>query len=79
VARKEWNGIKIEVYYLKGAAWNVPKMLRSVQKSFEYYTTNFGPYPHKEARIIEFPRIATFAQAFPGTMPYSEALASSPT
>jgi aminopeptidase N len=27
---------------------------------------------HKQCRIIEFPRYATFAQAFPGTMPYSE-------
>ncbi len=74
VARTEWNGIKIEVYYLKEQPWNVPKMLRSVEKSFEYYTKNFGPYPQKEARIMEFPRIATFAQAFPGTMPYSESI-----
>ena len=74
VDRREWNGVKIEVYYLKEQPWNVPKMWRSVEKSFEYYTRNFGPYPHKEARIIEFPRIAHFAQAFPGTMPYSEAI-----
>jgi ABC-2 type transport system permease protein len=74
VARQEWNGIKIEVYYLKEQPWNVPKMLRSVEKSFEYYIKNFGPYPHKEARIMEFPRIANFAQAFPGTMPYSESI-----
>ena len=57
VARTEWNGINIEVYYLKEQPWNVPKMLNSVKKSFDYYTKNFGPYPHKEARIIEFPRL----------------------
>ena len=74
VAREEWNGVKIEVYYDKEHAWNVPKMLKSIRKSLEYYTTNFGPYAHKEARIIEFPRVARFAQAFPGTMPYSEAI-----
>jgi ABC-2 type transport system permease protein len=74
VAREEWNGISIEVYYIKEHPWNVPKMLNSVRKSFEYYTKNFGPYPHKEARIIEFPRVAQFAQAFPGTMPYSESI-----
>ncbi|MGA8230625.1 MAG: M1 family aminopeptidase, partial [Candidatus Acidiferrales bacterium] len=74
VERREWNGVKIEVYYLKEQPWNVPKMLRAVQKAFEYYTVNFGPYPHKEARIIEFPRVAAFAQAFPGTMPYSESI-----
>ncbi len=74
VARSDWNGISIEVYYLKEHPWNVPKMLNSVKKSFAYYTQNFGPYAHKEARIIEFPRIAAFAQAFPGTMPYSESI-----
>ena len=74
VAREEWNGVKIEVYYDKEHAWNVPKMLKAVRQSLEYYTKNYGPYAHKEARIIEFPRIASFAQAFPGTMPYSESI-----
>ncbi|MGH9539576.1 MAG: M1 family aminopeptidase [Terriglobales bacterium] len=74
VARSDWNGVSVEVYYLKEHPWNVPKMLNSVKKSFTYYTQNFGPYAHKEARIIEFPRVARFAQAFPGTMPYSESI-----
>jgi ABC-type transport system involved in multi-copper enzyme maturation permease subunit len=74
VAREEWNGVKTEVYYHPEHIWNVPKMMKSMQKSLEYYTMNFGPYAHKEARIIEFPRVASFAQAFPGTMPYSESI-----
>jgi len=74
VARRSWNGIPLEVYYLKEHPWNVPKMLDSMQKSLEYYSTNFSPYAQKEARIIEFPRVAAFAQAFPGTMPYSESI-----
>jgi hypothetical protein len=49
-------------------------MLASVEKSLAYYTKNFGPYYHKQCRIIEFPRYASFAQAFPGTMPYSEGI-----
>jgi ABC-2 type transport system permease protein len=74
VAREEWNGIKLEVYYLKQHPWNVPRMMNSIKKSLDYYTRNFGPYMHQEARIIEFPRVARFAQAFPGTMPYSESI-----
>lgn len=74
VAREEWNGIKLEVYYLKEQPWNVPRMMNSMKKSLDYYIRNFGPYAHKEARIIEFPRVAQFAQAFPGTMPYSESI-----
>ena len=74
VQREEWNGIKLEVYYDKDHPWNVPRMMKSLKKSLEYYTQNFGPYYHKEARIIEFPRVAQFAQAFAGTMPYSESI-----
>ena len=39
-----------------------------------YYRTNFGPYQFPHARIIEFPGYASFAQAFAGTMPYSESI-----
>ena len=62
------------MYYDKNHAYNVPNMLKSMEKSLEYYTTHFGPYMHKECRIIEFPRYQSFAQAFPGTMPFSEGI-----
>ena len=74
VAREKWNGVDLEVYYHKDHEVNVPRMLKSMRKSLEYYTENFGPYYHKQCRIIEFPRYASFAQAFPGTMPYSESI-----
>lgn len=74
VARRKWNGIDLEVYYDKKHAYNVPNMLNSMQKSLDYYTKNFGPYYQKQCRIIEFPRYSGFAQAFPGTMPYSESI-----
>jgi ABC-2 type transport system permease protein len=74
VAREKWNGIDLEVYYDKQHKVNVPNMLKSMQKSLEYYTQNFGPYYHKQCRIVEFPRYQNFAQAFPGTMPYSEGI-----
>ncbi len=74
VAREEWNGIQMEVYYHPGHEYNVPKMMNSIRKSLEYFTTNFSDYKHRQARIIEFPRVASFAQAFPGTMPYSESI-----
>ena len=63
----------IEIYYDKKHSVNVNKMVKAVERSLEYYSKNFGPYTHKQCRIIEFPRFSTFAQAFPGTMPYSEA------
>ena len=74
VATQQWKDVDIEVYYHKDHTWNVDNMLRSIRKSLEYYSEHFGPYKHKQARIIEFPRVASFAQAFPGTMPYSEGI-----
>jgi ABC-2 type transport system permease protein len=75
VAREEWNGIKLEVYYLKEQPWNVSRMMNAMKKSLDYYVNNFGPYELKEARIVEFPRRAVnFAEAFPGTIPTSESL-----
>lgn len=74
VARDKWKDVDLEVYYQPEHAVNVPRMLNSMKKSLSYYNDRFGPYRHKQARIIEFPRYASFAQAFPGTMPYSESI-----
>ena len=74
VRKKMHNGISLEVYYDRRHPYNVGKMLTSMERSIDHYSKNFGPYRHKQARIIEFPRYASFAQAFPGTMPYSEAI-----
>ncbi|MEZ4806005.1 MAG: M1 family aminopeptidase [Flavobacteriales bacterium] len=81
VLREKWidpndpsHSVDVEVYYHPTHAENVPRMANSIQKSLSYYSTHFGPYRHKQARIIEFPRYQTFAQAFPGTMPYSEGI-----
>ena len=80
VAREKWTPatggepIDVEVYYHKAHEANVPRMLNSMKKALAYYTENFGPYRHKQVRILEFPRYFSFAQAFPGTMPYSESI-----
>ena len=74
VARRKWNGIDLEVYYDKKHSVNIPKFLDILEESLDYYTNNFGPYFHKQCRILEIPRYHGFAQAFAGTMPYSEAM-----
>ena len=74
VERKKWNDVDVEVYYHEGHEYNVENMASSVENSLAYYSEHFSPYTHKQARIIEFPRYASFAQAFPGTMPYSESI-----
>lgn len=74
LASRQHNGIKLSVYYHQGHEWNIRKMLNAMGAAFDYYRANFGPYQFDYARIVEFPGYASFAQAFAGTMPYSESI-----
>ncbi|MVM41075.1 hypothetical protein GO730_30835 [Spirosoma sp. HMF3257] len=78
VARSTWKGIDVEVYYDKKHPYNVRDMTESIKGSLAYFTEHFGPYYHKQARIIEFPRYASFAQAFPVRCPIQKASALFP-
>lgn len=66
------GGVKTTVYFDPKHAYNVDRMLKAMKLSLDYYRSNFGPYQFDYARIIEFPGYQTFAQAFAGTIPYSE-------
>lgn len=68
------NVVNIEIYYHKDHTYNLDRMVSSTKKSLNYYTSQFSPYQHKQVRIIEFPRYASFAQSFPNTIPYSESM-----
>jgi ABC-type transport system involved in multi-copper enzyme maturation permease subunit len=74
VKRDTWKGIPIEIYYDEAHPYNVDRMIYAAKKSLDYFTANFSPYQHRQLRILEFPRYATFAQSFPNTIPYSEAI-----
>ena len=71
---KDYKGVKLSVFYDEKHDWNVPVMMKALETSLDYYRANFGPYQFDHARIIEFPGYQTFAQAFAGTMPYSESI-----
>jgi hypothetical protein len=66
--------VDLEIYYHKEHDYNLDRMMESMKASFDYYSTNFSPYQYKQMRILEFPRYAEFAQSFPGTVPFSEAI-----
>ncbi|MCP4898281.1 MAG: ABC transporter permease subunit [bacterium] len=74
VRRDSWNDVAIEVYYHPSHDTNVDRMIDGVKKSLDYCTSNFGPFQHRQVRILEFPRYESFAQSFPNTIPYSEAM-----
>jgi len=74
VARDRWNDVEISVYYHPDHPYNVERMIEATKKSLDYFTENFGPYQHRQFRIIEFPRYEQFAEAFPNTIPFSESI-----
>ena len=74
VRKGDWHGVPIEIYFDKKHGYNTQRMIASVQKSLDYYTTQFTPYQHKQVRILEFPGYQSFAQSFANTIPYSEGI-----
>ncbi len=75
VKKEVWNDINLEIYYHKGHEFNLDRMMKGMKASLAYNANNFSPYQHRQARIIEFPRTAgSFAQSFPNTIPFSEAI-----
>ena len=74
VRRDSWKGVALEIYYHPGHEFDLDEMMQGLKESLAYGTANFGPYQHHQARILEFPRYGSFAQSFPNTIPYSEAI-----
>ncbi len=74
VERETHKGVELAVYYHPSHERNVSRMIASMRAGLDYFQQAFGPYQFRQARIIEFPAYASFAQAFANTMPYSESL-----
>ena len=74
VKKDRWNDVNLEIYYHAPHTANLDRMMNGMKDSLTYCSENFGPYQHHQARILEFPRYAGFAQSFPNTIPYSEAV-----
>jgi aminopeptidase N len=74
VRSRRYKDVTFSVYYDPQHAWNVDRMLRALEVSLDYYQANFSPYQFRQARIVEFPDYAQFAQSFAGTFPWSEGL-----
>ncbi|MFP2928778.1 ABC transporter permease/M1 family aminopeptidase [Pyxidicoccus sp. 3LG] len=74
VKRDTWRDVKLEIYHHPTHTYALERMMAGMKDALEYCSENFGPYQHRQARILEFPRYATFAQSFPNTIPFSEAI-----
>jgi aminopeptidase N len=74
VRKDRWNDVAIEIYHQPGHEYNLDRMVAATKAGLDYFGAAFGPYQHRQFRIIEFPRYQAFAQSFPNTIPYSEGI-----
>ncbi|MEQ1805051.1 MAG: M1 family aminopeptidase, partial [Burkholderiaceae bacterium] len=72
VRSERWQGVDLAVYFHPRHAFNVDRMLQAMKASLALFSEQFSPYQFRQARIIEFPAYADFAQSFANTIPYSE-------
>jgi ABC-2 type transport system permease protein len=72
VRRDRLGDVDLAVYYHPGHDANVERMMIAMKAALALFGEQFSPYQFKQARIVEFPSYATFAQSFANTIPYSE-------
>lgn len=76
VRKEVWNNpngddVELEIYFDPQHDFNIDIMFAAMRTSMDTYTETFSPYQYAQLRIMEFP-YASFAQAFAGTVPFSE-------
>ena len=74
VSKETYKGVDLAVYYDPQHAWNIERMKSAMKGSLDYMQSEFSPYQFRQMRFLEFPDYAQFAQAYAGTMPWSEGL-----
>ena len=74
VVEEHWKGVDLKVFYHEDHAYNVDAMMDGSKKALDYFNREFTPYQYRQFRIIEFPSYQSFAQSFPNTIPFSEAI-----
>lgn len=65
--------IQLEIYHHPDHTYNLDRMMEAMKQTLAYCTEHFGPYQHRQLRVLEFPRYRSFAQSFANTVPFSEA------
>jgi hypothetical protein len=71
---KDGSRVNLEVYYHADHPYNVERIIKAMKASLDVFSERFGPYQFRQARILEFPGYARFAQSFANTIPFSESI-----
>ena len=69
-----YKGVDLAIFRHAPHDWNTGRMIRALKVGLDYDQANFSPFQFRQARILEFPDYAQFAQSFANTIPYSEGI-----
>ncbi|NQU32834.1 MAG: hypothetical protein HQ521_06330 [Bacteroidetes bacterium] len=74
VAREQYNGVNIEVYYHPKHNYNIPRILDGLKDSYDYGNKYFSLYPYRDLRVVEIPAYMSEggARHFPTTFIWKE-------
>ncbi|HEX2122489.1 MAG TPA: hypothetical protein VHL59_12675, partial [Thermoanaerobaculia bacterium] len=77
VHEARWNEIAIRIFHDPRHTAHLDRMVRGVRASLDYYTAQFGPYPHSQITFVEHPGDGDGAgiHAVPGMLVYEEGFA----
>jgi ABC-type transport system involved in multi-copper enzyme maturation permease subunit len=70
-----WHDVTIQVLHSPRHSVNVERMIRGVQASLEYFTSQFGPYPYHQLRLVERPGDGIVLHSSPVNIWYQEGFA----
>lgn len=68
----KWQDVDIQIFHHPEHTRNLERMVNGIQKSLEYFSENFNPYPHSQIRLVEFPGSGVSLNGNPVTMSYTE-------
>ena len=72
-SNSDGDDVELEIYFHPDHNFNIDIMFGAMRRSMEVFTQTFSPYQYAQLRILEFPH-NSFAQAYAGTVPFSENL-----
>jgi len=72
VRHERWQDVAIDAYFTPTHDVNVERLLRGASAALDYGTRQFGPYGQHDLRLVETPRAAGDAHAFPGMLALPE-------
>ncbi|HYR29967.1 MAG TPA: ABC transporter permease, partial [Thermoanaerobaculia bacterium] len=77
VRRAKWRDVDIEILHHPAHTANLDRIVKGVTASFDYHVREYGPYPHKQLRVVEYPSSGRGLglTSFPGMIEYSEGFA----